>query len=194
MDTVTASTLLRAARRASGLSQADLATRSRTSQPDVSSVESGRRVPTVDTLERLLRQAGHRIIAIPNAGTDVDETAGRIGDAVRDSSRDRALRAFLDLSDSLARAGGTDRVLLTALEPRATGSPAWDAALAGVTDYWLSRSRLPKPAWIRSPSRSLREPSSPQLGPYDVEPDRAEVPAEFLRRNVLIERSTLESV
>jgi hypothetical protein len=85
-------------------------------------------------------------------------------------------------------------VVLTVAEPHPTGSRAWDAALAALVDYWLSKFRLPKPGWISSPGRTLPEAESPQLGTYDLDPDRANVPAEFLRRNVLVERATLESV
>lgn len=186
-----ASTLLRSSRLTSGITQGDLAVRAKTSQPDISSIESGKRIPTVDTLERLLRQTGHRIIAIPGAGVDAAETAERIASA---TSRDSALRAFLDYSDSLAAATGVDRVVLGIAEPHSTGSTGWDAALAALVDFWLSKSRLPKPEWINSPNRFLDAPQFPQLGEYDLAPDLDEVPDEFLRRNVLVERSTLESV
>jgi transcriptional regulator with XRE-family HTH domain len=189
-----ASTLLRSARLTSGISQSDLAARSKTSQPDISTIEAGRRTPTVDTLERLLRQTGHRIIAVPGVGPDAIETAERISVALKAGSNDSALRAFLDYSDSLHRAQGVDRVILTVSEPHATGSPIWDAALAALADYWLSKSDLPKPQWIAAPRRTLPVPESPQLSAYDLEPDLTEVPAEFLRRNVLIEQATLESV
>jgi transcriptional regulator with XRE-family HTH domain len=191
---MTASTLLRSSRIASGITQGDLAARARTSQPEISTIESGKRIPTVDTLERLLRQTGHRIIAIPGAGTDAAETAERIAAASAIRSGDSALRAFIDYSDSLARASGVDRVVLGIAEPRPTGSPAWDAALAALVDYWFSRAKLPKPEWIHSPSRTLPEPRSPQLSAYDLPPDLAQVPREFLKRNVLLERRTLESV
>ena len=84
--------------------------------------------------------------------------------------------------------------MLTIAEPHPTGSPAWDAALAALVDYRLGQSKLPKPAWVTTPSRFLSEPQSPQLDEYDLEPDLANVPPEFRRRNVLLERSTLESV
>jgi transcriptional regulator with XRE-family HTH domain len=188
---VAASTFLRSSRLASGITQGDLAARAKTSQPDISSIESGKRVPTVDTLERLLRQTGHRIIAIPGAGVDAAETAERITYA---TSRDSALRAFLDYSDSLAAASGVDRVVLGIAEPHSTGSTSWDAALAALVDYWFSRSRLPKPDWINSSARFLTAPQAPHLSEYDLSPTLDNVPAEFRRRNVLIERSTLESV
>lgn len=186
-----ASTLLRASRLASGITQGDLAARARTSQPDISIIESGKRSPTVDTLERLLRQIGHRIIAVPGVGVDATETAERIASA---RSRDSALRAYIDYSDSLAAAKGVDRVVLGIAEPHPTGSPAWDAALAALVDYRFGQCKLPTPVWISAPSRFLGEPQSPQLSEYDLEPDLTDVPPEFLRRNVLLERSTLESV
>jgi transcriptional regulator with XRE-family HTH domain len=191
---MTASTLLRSARLTSGISQGDLAARTKTSQPDISIIEAGKRTPTVDTLERLLRQTGHRIIAVPGVGPDAIETAERISVALKPNSTDSALRAFLDYSDSLRRAKGVDRVVLTVTEPHPTGSRAWDAALAALADYWLSESKLPKPWWISAAGRTLPKAESPQLGKYDLAPDRANVPAEFLRRNVLIERATLKSV
>jgi transcriptional regulator with XRE-family HTH domain len=186
-----ASTLLRSSRIASGITQGELATRAKTSQPEISTIESGKRVPTVDTLERLLRQTGHRIIAIPGTGTDAAETAARIAGS---SSRNGAVRAFLDYSDSLAGAQGVGRVVLGVTEPHSTGSAAWDAALAALVEYWSNKSRLPKPYWIDAPSRTLVSPESPQLGPYDLEPSLDDVPREFSKRNVLIERRTLESI
>jgi transcriptional regulator with XRE-family HTH domain len=191
---MSASTLLRSARLTSGISQGDLAALARTSQSDISTVEAGKRTPTVDTLERLLRQTGHRIIAVPGVGPDATETAERISVALKPNSGDSAIRAFLDYSDNLRRAKGVDRVVLTISEPHPTGSRAWDSALAAVVDYWLAKSKLPKPEWISSPGRTLLQAESPQLGQYDLEPDEANVPPEFLRRNVLFEKATFESV
>ncbi|MGV8912621.1 MAG: helix-turn-helix domain-containing protein [Rhodoglobus sp.] len=188
---MTASTLLRSSRRASGVTQGALAARSRISQPNVSSIESGKRIPTVETLERLLRQTGHRLIAVSASGVDATETAERIGAA---TSRDSALRAFLDFSDSLARATVIDRIILAASEPPSTASRFWDAALAALVDYRLSVASSPKPAWINSSLRTLANPQSSHLGDYDLAPNITNIPEAFLRRNVMLERTTLESV
>jgi len=122
---------------------------------------------------------------------NVRDTAQRIAAS---SLTDSALRAFLDLSDSFALATGDDRVAPSADEPQPTGSAPWDAALAALVDFWLGESGLPKPDWVESPSRFLTEPATPHLGQYDLSPDRADVPPEFFRRNILIERRTLRSV
>lgn len=57
--------LIADARRASGLSQAEVARLAGTSRPNVSAFEHGRRSPTLDTLERLLAANGQRLVAVP---------------------------------------------------------------------------------------------------------------------------------
>lgn len=56
-----AARLIREARTAAGLTQAQLATLAGTSQPAVARYESGTASPSVRTLERLLRAAGQRV-------------------------------------------------------------------------------------------------------------------------------------
>lgn len=53
--------LIRSARRAAGLSQSDLAGRAGTSQPALARYETGVTMPTLPTLERLLRACGRRL-------------------------------------------------------------------------------------------------------------------------------------
>jgi len=57
--------LIAEARRASGLSQEQVARMAGTSRPNVSAYERGHRSPTLDTLERLLAANGHRLLAVP---------------------------------------------------------------------------------------------------------------------------------
>ncbi len=191
---MTASSLLRAARRTSGLGQAEVARRSGTSQPDVSFVERGKRIPTVDTLERLLAGTGHRLVAVPSARPTSVETGDRIATSLAGGRMDAAFRAFLDFSDGLAASEPVVRVVLACAEPDSTGSPVWDSALAAVAEYWLDRDGLPKPSWLDDPDRSLPTPESLAVSVYDPEPDLGEVPEQFRRRNLLVERSTLASV
>jgi transcriptional regulator with XRE-family HTH domain len=58
---------IRQARRQAGLSQAALAARAGTSQATISAYESGRKQPSVATLERLLAAAGARLTTQPAA-------------------------------------------------------------------------------------------------------------------------------
>jgi transcriptional regulator with XRE-family HTH domain len=55
---VNAATTLRAARRRARLSLRELADRAGTSHSTLAAYEAGRKVPTVDTFERILRAAG----------------------------------------------------------------------------------------------------------------------------------------
>jgi len=57
--------LIREARTKAGLTQSELAGLARTSQPTIAAYESGAKVPTAATLERLLRAAGVRLGAVP---------------------------------------------------------------------------------------------------------------------------------
>jgi transcriptional regulator with XRE-family HTH domain len=56
---------LRGARRAAGLTQAELAARAGTSQATLSAYENGRKQPSVETLSRLLAATGTRLVAEP---------------------------------------------------------------------------------------------------------------------------------
>ena len=58
-----AAELLRRARLAAGLTQAELAARSATSQATLSAYESGVKVPSADTLARVLAASGHELTA-----------------------------------------------------------------------------------------------------------------------------------
>jgi transcriptional regulator with XRE-family HTH domain len=66
----TSARLLISARRASGLTQRDLARRARTSQSVIARIESGASSPSWRTLERLLRGAGFELQASLTPGTD----------------------------------------------------------------------------------------------------------------------------
>ncbi|HMS88613.1 MAG TPA: helix-turn-helix transcriptional regulator [Acidimicrobiales bacterium] len=72
------STLLSEAREAAGLSKTDLAGRAGTSRPTLSAYEHGRVSPTLDTAERILAAAGHRLTAAPVLSwRDVEISGGR---------------------------------------------------------------------------------------------------------------------
>ena len=59
-------TLAALARRASGLSQAEVARRAGTSRPTLSAYEGGSRNPTLDTLERVLAANGQHLVVVPD--------------------------------------------------------------------------------------------------------------------------------
>jgi len=71
--------LLVDARRAAGLSQAELARRAGTSRPTLSAYEHGRTVPTLRTAQRVLAAAGFELVAIQRpVFLDVVDRGGRV--------------------------------------------------------------------------------------------------------------------
>jgi transcriptional regulator with XRE-family HTH domain len=72
---------LRAARRAGGLTQAQLAERTSTSQATISAYESGAKQPSVDTLSRLLAATGARLAVVRDAPVVREPTRAELAGA-----------------------------------------------------------------------------------------------------------------
>jgi transcriptional regulator with XRE-family HTH domain len=186
--------LIRAARKASGFSQAEIAGRADTYQPIVSGVERGKRDTGVASAAHLARAARHRLLLIPTTHPSAVETAARIATAVREGSRDGAFRALLDLSDGLAKEDPLVVAALVVAQPESTGSRDWDAALSGTVAYHLRQAGLPAALWTKQAITEDAELRAPHLHPLDDAPDVSRVPPEFLERGILIEEGTLASV
>jgi transcriptional regulator with XRE-family HTH domain len=86
--------VLRDARHRAGLTQAELADRTGTSQATISAYESGSKRPSVDTLSRLLAETGSRLV-VEAGGPAV------VGRSPRDHAR--AARTLLDVLDLAAQ-------------------------------------------------------------------------------------------
>jgi transcriptional regulator with XRE-family HTH domain len=87
--------LLRDARLAAGLTQAELAERAGTSQATLSAYERGRKVPSVSTLARLLAATGRRLATAPASAPVVSPSAAKLAE------RGRILSDVLDLASVL---------------------------------------------------------------------------------------------
>ena len=90
-------TLLRAARRRQGLTQAELARRAGTSQPVISAYEHGRRDPTFGTLRRLVEATGERL------RLDAEVPASDLPPAKDLEEHGRRLLDVLSLADAVPR-------------------------------------------------------------------------------------------
>lgn len=186
--------LARSARAASGLTQVELASRSGIAGSSLSLIEHGKREPTVATLDALLRAARHTVVAIPTVRSDAARIASEIAIALVESDGLSAYRRFLQLADNLAAESGATRVGLTLTEPSPTGSKQWDAAIAALCEYRLKADHLPVPKWILARKDDSGKPWAPHTSGYSIPADSTKVPEEFLRRGILIEARTLESV
>jgi transcriptional regulator with XRE-family HTH domain len=191
---LSAAQLIRTARRNAQLTQGELGRRANIDQSRISKAEAGNQVPTFDSVERLLRSAGCRLISVPTTRDDAATIGAAIRDAIQDGLDARAVRLFIQLSDNLVAEHGAVRFALTLSEPEKTGLKHWDAALAALVEYRLNEERLPIPEWVQSSARFLGKSWTLGAGPYTFTPDVARVPQEFLRRRVLADRDTLVSV
>ena len=99
--------LIRDARRAAGLTQAELAARLGVSQSRIAKLEREGSNPTVETLDRVLRPTGHRLQLIaPAWGSAVDEPGPSIDvDLVRRHLRLTPAQRIADLEQMHAETG-----------------------------------------------------------------------------------------
>jgi predicted transcriptional regulator len=68
------STLIREARRAAGLTQAELAKRAGMRQPDIARLEAAGANPRLSTLNRIVEASGHSLALGIDEASEVDET------------------------------------------------------------------------------------------------------------------------
>lgn len=189
-----AGTLVRSARKSRRLTQASLGRRARLTQSHLSLIEGDRQNPSFDAVERALRGAGHRLIAVPTLRDDASAVAAEIRNDLAHGRAERALRRFIQLNDNLSTEHGEVRFALAISEPVSTGSKQWDAAIAAVVAHHLDTEHLPVPHWAKHPSRFLKRSWVFGAGPYALAPELDRVPAAFRERRVLIDEDTLRSV
>lgn len=103
-------TTLRRSRKHAGLTQRELAQRAGVPQSVIAKIESGRSTPRVDTLDRLLRAAGHRLEASPRSEVDAQDWA-QVLDNRRLSPAQRLdkLAAYARFHRKLRRGGAKSR-------------------------------------------------------------------------------------
>lgn len=188
---MSASTLLRSARRAAGVSQRALALRAGRRQPQIADVERGQHDVTVAVLSQLLAATGHRLVTVPSTRTTPSETAEGIRNALRAGQPDRALREALQLSDDLLACELPVRTALCAAEPETTGDSRYDALIAGIVELRLPGRSCP--SWARSAARVLPERWWVDATPGLEELNLAETPPVLLRHGVVLAAGELAS-
>lgn len=121
---MTPSALIREARIAAGLSQAELARRAGTSQPAIARYESGTSSPSTVTLDRVLRAAGRRLVL----GSEPSSTA-----ADASLPRIRALQAQRRAIRAVVRAHGGRNLRVFGSTARGEDGP--DSDIDVVVDF-----------------------------------------------------------
>jgi transcriptional regulator with XRE-family HTH domain len=204
--TNSAGSLIRDAREAAGLSQRELALKAGTSQPTISAYEQGRKVPTAETLIRLVEATGHELVATAAQSTRewLRQTGHTIGDPTEvmpsaarrvDAGEDAlfVLRELLDalyLWEEVRGESAVARVISVA--PQATSDRRFDALVGGLAEHIAVTRSLERPSWVCAPERFLDAWwfPHPRRG-FDAIALR-DAPAAFRRRGVMIHPSMLE--
>ncbi len=189
--------LIREARRASGITQHEMANRAGTAQPAVAAYESGARTPTIATLKRLLDACEHdlEVSALPRVrrgAVSLEQLAPTIAeDLVQDREED-ALRLLFGFADDFRGSSRPGKVALVSEAPPTTGDARFDAALAGTAEFFAREGAIPAPVWVDEPSRFV-EPwwfatSRPAFEAYTL----AHTPAVFARHGVFLAREVFD--
>lgn len=97
------STLIKRARKAAGLTQAELAKRAGMNQPEIARLESARANPRLSTLKRVVAATGHVLRLDLDENFGLDETL--IAASLRETPAER-LRGFESLYDFAREFGG----------------------------------------------------------------------------------------
>ena len=186
--------ILEVARKSKGISQTELALLSHGYQPNISQIERAETDPGIETLEKYLKAIDFSILPLPTRTPIVAEFALKISSALSQGSHEKAFRIFLNLNDRLGEAKPEICVALCITPAPLVGDQKFDALIAGLVDYHLSRRKLPIADWVKDPVRSLK--SKWLVDSYDPHPENVEkrTPKPFLKRNILLSESELQSV
>lgn len=184
--------LLRTARADAGWSQRELARRSGVAQPSISDIESGVRDTSVGKIGRLLHAAGYTLVAVPTVRPSVAEWALRLARLLRDDPG-AVEKSLVQLADDLASVDAATRVALCAAPPPPTSNRAIDAVMAALVEHVLVTDRLPVPAWVHQPARSVDTPWDLVDLPGLRDEARRTTPEPFRRRNVFVPADFLAS-
>jgi transcriptional regulator with XRE-family HTH domain len=189
--------VLRHARQAAGITQSEVAKRAGTAQPAVAAYESGARTPSLDTLARLLGACEHDVEVVTRprirrGAESLAELAQTIQQDLAGGREPDALRVLFGFADDFRGSSRPGAIELIAQEPPPTGDQRFDAALAGVAEFFATERRLPAPSWVNQPGRFV-EPfwfvaSRPEFEAYTL----ANTPAAFARHGVLIAREVFD--
>jgi hypothetical protein len=100
---------------------------------------------------------------------------------------DRRWLFLLEFLEEYHHEPATRHQSLVEAEPAGTGDAHWDALLAGIAEWLAARDRLPAPAWVAAPERTLNEPWSPHRLASLRRLAAANAPPEIRRHGVLID-------
>ncbi len=188
---MTAGSILRNARLAVGVTQAELAASSQHLQPAISRIEREGGA-SFSTLEHLLGALGYRVIAVPLTRPTVADLAAELRAHL--TAKASTTRVLAEAANNLTSADPTELPLLVATPPAPTSDPRIDAYLAALVDHVCGDAA---PRWTSEPVRTVTEPWVLNPFPEDQVLDqliRTNTPPAFARHGVFVHVSDLVSI
>jgi transcriptional regulator with XRE-family HTH domain len=189
--------LISNARRAASITQTQLAGRAGTAQSAVAAYESGVRIPTIATLERLLAACEHDLEVqarprVRRGAASLEQLAPVILTDLEDDSERDALRLLFGFADDFRGSSRPGKISLIQNEPATTGDKRFDAALAGMAEFFAREADIPAPDWVDGQGRFV-EPwwfvaSKPAFDAYTL----AHTPAVFARHGVFVAQEVFD--
>lgn len=186
-----AATLLASARRYRGVSGRALARQTASSQAGLVGVENGTADATTGRLDRILRALDYQVIALPTRLGTASDAGEDIRRYLELGNEDAAFRVVLQLAADLTRADPALRVALCVTPPATSGSGNFDALLAGIVEWKLSKDALPIPLWVGEGARTLSEPWDVEPVPALQEAARQRTPDALRRHGVYLDPAEL---
>ena len=186
-----AATLLASARRYRGVSGRALARQTASSQAGLVGVENGTADATTGRLDRILRALDYQVIALPTRLGTASDAGEDIRRYLELGNEDAAFRVVLQLASDLTRADPALRVALCVTPPATSGSGNFDALLAGIVEWKLSKDALPIPLWVGEGARTLSEPWDVEPVPALQEAARQRTPDALRRHGVYLDPAEL---
>jgi len=103
-----------------------------------------------------------------------------------------SIRLLFGFADDFRGSGMAGKAELIAAEPPPTGARKFDAALAGLAEFFAGEAGIPAPAWVDGPERFAVPwffiPATPGLHAYVL----ARTPIAFARRGVFMAREVFD--
>jgi len=186
---------MRSLRRKTGLTAAQVARVTGTSESNIAAYERGVKVPGAATLQRVLDaiDAGSESPLYVNGLVTTPQAAAAIRFGLRHAWTPTELLRVVREQRSNAKwvSRPIDQAVFFA-RPATTGDQRWDALLAGSTEEMAARANAPLPDWIKSVrlEDTWYVTDDPAFNDYLL----AHSPQPFRCRGVMIDPDALESV
>lgn len=182
------STQLRLVRTRAGFSQRELARRAATSSATLSRYESGKLVPNVTTLNRLIEAClptGRRWPSLTLLAPAVARTRVSQGSTA-------AWRLVGEVLDDEAQGTAADTELVVADAPAPTGDATTDALVAALAEYLTLRRGIPAPGWTEDSTRVSRPWWFVADAPAWIPTSLRDSPRSFAKRGIFVTAAGLE--